>query len=171
MTGTVGSLDSMAYSAVPLGMDAFVGKGQGLIRWKGFWRLVVGSPAWGWFYGLPSVPGWDNPAEWNTPETWPTAGKTGEPSATPPMPSVPTLDLVLVDDMPNTTQTDFQVVPGGVTTDATTGSFASTGAAVSMTTSAQGQTKASVSSPPMGWSSWLPWLLLAAAVGLALKSS
>lgn len=163
--GAVGSLDSGAWTEPPMGMEPFIGPKGGLIRFRGLWRLVIGSPSWASFYGLAEMPGWDAPGqEWNT-------AATPVPPAMAPIQdlasSIMTSDPAAWDSdedvtMANTTTTTFAVTPGGVDSSAATGDFASQGASVQLETQASVTTRAK-------WE-WLPWVALAVVVWLASKA-
>lgn len=174
MPGIV-DLDSGAWSDIPLGMDAFASAGRGLIRVGGFWRLVIGSPAWGFFYGRATVPGWDAPKR--QPSTPQPGGDRWEqpdneiqaPGDVPVVPKEIGTDP-LFDDMGNATTSTFSVTPGTATVDAKTGSMATTGASVTLTTDEAGQTMAMWTPADAGWRHWVPWILLGAAVVMVLRT-
>lgn len=175
----LGDLDANAWSEIPLGMDAFSAAGRGLIRWRGWWRIVVGSPAWGFFYGRNTVPGWDAPGmPWHTPEPggdrWDqSADERQQPGPAPAMPSrgpdVSGSGLDTLGDpiMANATNTTFAVTPGSVEADAK-GNLATSGASVDLTTSGTGDTTATVRPRARGWMDWLPWIFVLGAVGMVL---
>jgi len=153
-----------------MGMEPFIGRTGGLIRFRGLWRVVIGSPAWAFFYGRTELPGWDAPGqEWNT-------EATPVPAAMAPMENVAssiiTADPAALDSdedltMPNTTTTTFAVTPGGVDSSASTGDFDAHGAIVQMATEGT-DTRATVTATAK-WE-WIPWVALAAVVWLAAKA-
>lgn len=164
-----------------MGMDHFAGRGQGLVRRKGWWRIVIGSPAWAFFYGRPAVSGWDAPGmPWNTPEPggdrWEQSpDERQQPAPAPAMPSrgpdVSGSGLDTLGDpiMSNATNTTFSVTPGKASLEGSTGDLATTGASVQIATSGSGDTQATVRPGSRGWMEWVPWMLLAGAVMMVWK--
>lgn len=171
----LGDLDAQAWSEIPLGMDAFAASGRGLVRVRGWWRIVIGSPAWSFMYGRPEVPGWQSSGQETRPPgddvapIAPAYESPATPSGPAPNPIVPLggMDPVIDPEMGTATNTSFAVTPGGVEADAK-GNLATSGASVDLTTSGTGDTTATVRPRARGWMDWLPWIFVLGAVGMVL---
>lgn len=163
----LGDLDRAAYHEIPLGMESF--KGKGLVLVAGVWRLVIGSPAWAFFFGRQTVAGWDAPGKaWNrAPGSDTNPAPPAYESRPKPGSGISAVDPVIEEPMANATNTQFALTPGAVQMDTVTGSLSTTGAGVSMSTTSNGNTIASVETQP--WMDWIPWILLLGAVVMVLR--
>lgn len=155
-----GELDERwAWLEIPLGMA----RGHGLVWRRRAWRLVIGSPAWSTFTGLPVEPAWQRDP--STGESWSDTAKTATDPAGDTLGPVVGLepDVIMGLEPGNT----FNITPGSVETDASTGSMSAAGAAVTLATSGA-DTQARVATAK-GWMDWVPWILLAGAAMMALN--